>query len=147
MKTFKVTKANRNIPKNFTGVAEYPNGTKHWYKEGKLHREDGPAVEWIIGYKEWWVEGLRHRTDGPAIEYPNGEKSWYIEDIWYPINNLQFLIRTSIYLGKKQNGNHNLDWLRFLTDQGIEEFPIIPGMEQDNYFVPLINEVFGATST
>jgi hypothetical protein len=71
MKTFKVTKANRNIPKNFTGVAEYPNGTKHWYKEGKLHREDGPAVEWIIGYKEWWVEGLRHRTDGPAIEYPN----------------------------------------------------------------------------
>jgi hypothetical protein len=146
MKTFKVTKANRNIPKNFTGVAEYPNGTKHWYKEGKLHREDGPAVEWIIGYKEWWVEGLRHRTDGPAIEYPNGEKSWYIENIWYSIPKLQFLIRTSIYLGKKQNGNYNLDWLRFLTEEGLREYPIVPGMESYGPFIHLFGQVFGATS-
>ncbi|HNC55219.1 MAG TPA: hypothetical protein PLP33_07235 [Leptospiraceae bacterium] len=145
MNMFKVAKANRNISENFTGVAEYSNGNKHWYKEGRLHREDGPAVEWIIGYKEWWVEGLRHRTDGPAVEYPNGDKFWYVENIWYPIHKLQSLIRTSIYLGKKQNGKHNLDWLRFLTDKGIKEFPIIPGMEEDNNFIPLINQLFGAT--
>lgn len=26
---------------------------------GKLHREDGPAIEWDNGDKEWWVNGER----------------------------------------------------------------------------------------
>ena len=38
---------------------EYADGETQWYKEGKLHRLDGPAREWYrwIKYKEWWVEG------------------------------------------------------------------------------------------
>ena len=24
---------------------------------GKLHREDGPAIEWANGDKEWWLNG------------------------------------------------------------------------------------------
>lgn len=47
-----------------------------WFKDGKLHREDGPAVEFkngyvqgVSGYKEWCVNGKRHRIDGPAVEY------------------------------------------------------------------------------
>ena len=28
-----------------------------WYKNGKYHREDGPAIEWADGSKEWWVNG------------------------------------------------------------------------------------------
>ena len=32
-------------------------GNKHWYCNGKLHREDGPAVEWAVGTKEYWIEG------------------------------------------------------------------------------------------
>ena len=24
----------KDIPKNFTGIAEYPNGDREWYKEG-----------------------------------------------------------------------------------------------------------------
>ena len=47
-------------------------------KNGKQHREDGPAVEWADGSKEWWVDGLRHREDGPAIEYASGHKEWYL---------------------------------------------------------------------
>ncbi len=43
MKTIKV-KSYKEIPKNFTGVVEYPNGSKIWYKEGDYHRgEDGPV--------------------------------------------------------------------------------------------------------
>ena len=119
------------IPKNFTGVAEHLiSGINYWFKEGNLHRDNGPAIEYINGNKEWWVEGLRHRIDGPAVEYSNREKYWYVEDICYSIYKLQSLIQTSIYLGKKQNGDYNLDWLRFLTDQGIKEFPIVPGMEK-----------------
>ena len=32
--------------------------TKRWYNEaGKLHRIQGPAVEYANGDKEWWLEG------------------------------------------------------------------------------------------
>lgn len=58
----------------------YPNGTKVWYQEDKLHRLDGPAIEHFYGRKEWWINGLRHREDGPAIEYVNcniSNKCWY----------------------------------------------------------------------
>ena len=42
-----------------------------------LHREDGPALEWVDGYKAWYTNGQLHREDGPAIEHGNGAKSWY----------------------------------------------------------------------
>jgi hypothetical protein len=42
---------------------------KEWWVEGKLHREDGPAIE-EDHRREWWVNGKRHREDGPAAEYP-----------------------------------------------------------------------------
>ena len=54
-----------------------------WYKNSKLHCEDGPAIEWPTGSKEWYLEGERHREDGPAIEYANGDKSWYINGFKY----------------------------------------------------------------
>lgn len=47
-----------------------------YYKNGVLHREDGPAVEWPNGAKEWHVNGMLHRVDGPAIETPEGDKLW-----------------------------------------------------------------------
>lgn len=34
------------------------NGTKYWAKDGKYHREDGPAIEAINGDKYWWVDGV-----------------------------------------------------------------------------------------
>jgi hypothetical protein len=47
-------------------------GTKSWYLNGKLHREDGPAVEYANGDKDWYLNDKRHREDGPAIEYADG---------------------------------------------------------------------------
>ena len=32
-------------------------GTKEWYRNDKLHREDGPAIEYVDGTKEWWLNG------------------------------------------------------------------------------------------
>lgn len=54
------------------------NGDEFWYANGKRHREDGPAIETMDGWKEWWIHGKHHREDGPAIEYVNGDKKWYI---------------------------------------------------------------------
>ena len=59
-------------------LIEYPDGTKSWYVDGKLHRLDGPAIEFASGTKHWFVNGKRHRLDGPAIEYPDGTKQWFI---------------------------------------------------------------------
>ncbi|HNC55217.1 MAG TPA: hypothetical protein PLP33_07225 [Leptospiraceae bacterium] len=135
-----------DVPKNFTGVAEFPNGNKHWFKEGRLHRLEGPAIEYSDGSKEWWFEGQIHRTDGPAIEYRDGTNLWYIEDCCYFPNDPKDLIENSIYLGKEK-GNYNLYWLKFLTDKGIKEFPIVPGMESYKHFACLFDKVFGAPIT
>jgi hypothetical protein len=56
---------------------ECANGTKWWYLNGKIHREDGPAIECANGTKWWYLNGKRHREDGSAIEWANGTKEWY----------------------------------------------------------------------
>ena len=61
-------------------VKVFENGTKHWYLDGKLHREDGPAVEWSNGTNHWYLNGKKHREDGPAVEWSNGDKDWWLND-------------------------------------------------------------------
>ena len=56
------------------------NGTKRWYLNDKLHREDGPAIEYESGTKKWYLNGKRHREDGPAIEHADGGKRWWLND-------------------------------------------------------------------
>ena len=57
-----------------------PNGTKEWFLNDVLHREDGPAIETPDGAKLWYFHGNLHREDGPAVEWPNGTKFWYLND-------------------------------------------------------------------
>ena len=61
-------------------VKVYLDGYKEWFLNGKLHREDGPAIEYASGTKFWYLNGKRHREDGPAIEYSSGNKVWYLND-------------------------------------------------------------------
>jgi len=56
---------------------EYYYGDKYWYQNGKRHRIGAPAVECVNGDKIWYQNGQFHRIDGPAIEYTNGIKFWY----------------------------------------------------------------------
>jgi hypothetical protein len=51
-------------------------GYKEWYLNGKVHREGGPAIEWVDGSKEWYLKGELHRVVGPAVEYSDGGKEW-----------------------------------------------------------------------
>ena len=53
------------------------NGDKEWFLNGKLHRVDGPAIEYADGSKRWFLDGKLHRVDGPAIEDADGSKEWY----------------------------------------------------------------------
>jgi hypothetical protein len=52
------------------------NGDKFWMKDGKLHRTNGPAVEYKKGGKEWHINGVLCRDNGPAIERSDGGKVW-----------------------------------------------------------------------
>ena len=54
------------------------DGTKLWYRDGKRHREDGPAVEFADGTKMWLRNGELHREDGPAVTFPCGAKEWWL---------------------------------------------------------------------
>ena len=49
-----------------------------WYCNGKVHREDGPAIEWDNGDKAWYFNGKAHREDSPAFEWADGYKEWWI---------------------------------------------------------------------
>jgi hypothetical protein len=64
--------------KNEPKLKILPDGTRKWFLNGKLHRQDGPAVERADGSRAWCLNGQLHRQDGPAIEYPNGSREWYL---------------------------------------------------------------------
>ena len=76
-------------------------GNKFWWSHGKLHREDGPAMEWKDGTKIWYLNGKRHREDGPACELANGSKSWYLNGKKYTEEEyvmIQFMNGVNVYV-------------------------------------------------
>ena len=73
-------------------AVEYADGDKYWCQNGQLHRLDGPAVEYADGAKQWYQNGQLHRLDGPAIEYTDGDKHWYIKGQF--LTEAEFLTRT-----------------------------------------------------
>lgn len=85
------------------GMAVQENGDKIWFKGGLIHRDEGPAIEYVGGdrewrmygkrhrldgpaldsdlVREWWVEGKRHRLNGPAVDHNDGEMAWYVNGL------------------------------------------------------------------
>nr|QMP83504.1 MAG: hypothetical protein [Caudoviricetes sp.] len=56
----------------------FDDGSRYWLLNGKLHREDGPAMEFTNGNRYWYLNGQLHREDGPAFEYADGDRYWYL---------------------------------------------------------------------
>jgi len=71
-------------------AVEFANGTKEWHQNGLLHRLDGPAYISANGHKEWHFRGMLHREDGPAVVSSNGEKEWWIYGAKYKIKESYF---------------------------------------------------------
>jgi hypothetical protein len=56
-------------------------GTKWWLNdEDRLHRLDGPALEWVDGSKAWYINNGLHRLDGPAIEDCSGAQELWVNN-------------------------------------------------------------------
>ena len=52
------------------------NGTVEYWKEGYLHRENGPAIQCLNGDYVYMQNGYTHREDGPAIKENNKLEYW-----------------------------------------------------------------------
>ena len=48
-------KSTNEFPENFTGMIEWPDGSKVWLENDKLHRFDGPAFINEPDGKRWYV--------------------------------------------------------------------------------------------
>ena len=107
MKTIKI-KISEDIPKGYTGIVEWENGNKSWFKNDKFHREDGPAFIRTDGYKSWWLDGNL---------------------IWNSIRILN--LRNQIILSKTKHPEHpTVQIWKILGPNGLYEQIIIPGMEE-----------------
>jgi hypothetical protein len=60
-----------------------PDGSEQWWVDGKLHRLDGPALNYANGTQEWWVDGKLHRLDGPAFIWADGRQVWVVNDQYH----------------------------------------------------------------
>lgn len=58
METVKRSEISKDFLSCFSGIVSDIDGTKSWYLNGNLHREDGPAIEWGDGDKWWYIDGL-----------------------------------------------------------------------------------------
>ncbi len=108
MKTIQVNNVSE-IPVNYTGIVHVESGTKIWYKNGKWHREDGPAYISISGWEEWHL---------------NGKFVWHSE-----YNKLDFT--NKIVLLKEQYPEYpTIQIWKWIDKNGIREQMIISGMEE-----------------
>jgi hypothetical protein len=74
-------------PAELHGARLYWPGRVGWWRHGKLHRDDGPALvvpcfgtgrdDAHRGFTAWYADGVLHREDGPAKIYANGDREWW----------------------------------------------------------------------
>ena len=106
----KITKANiwKNLPEDYTGIIEWSNRIKGWFKNGVVHREDGPAYIRSDGVKSWWLDG---------------------KIIWISEKTLD--LTNQIILSKTKHPEHpTVQIWKILGPNGLYEQIIIPGMEE-----------------
>lgn len=76
-KTFYGSIQHMHLLKISTVYTKDVHGIERWQVDGRLHREDGPAIIYPNGDQYWYKNGKLHREDEPAIMYFRGKQSWY----------------------------------------------------------------------
>lgn len=103
MKTITVS-SYTEIPENYTGKVyvkdPFFQDKLEYYKDGKLHREDGAAVKYEDGFRMFYLEG---KTVYCQSDFEEIEKEWII-------------------LSKTKSKYKGFDYAEALTEIGIQEF-------------------------
>ena len=83
------------------GIIIDEDGNIGYYENDILHREGGPAIECKNGEKYYYKYGKTHRIDGPAIIWYNPyEEGWYLDGVRY--KNFYLWLENNHYLTKDQ---------------------------------------------
>jgi hypothetical protein len=106
MKIISVT-SGLQIPNKYTGIVQWPSITE-WYKKGFVHREDGPAVEWINGLRLWCL-------NGKEIYWCSNLKDYIVVEQGIPQSQIK-------WLGKRITN------IKILTENGFIYIPDLPGI-------------------
>jgi hypothetical protein len=57
------------------------HGSIRWYRDYKLNRDlDFPSAIWTSGHREWYKNGKLHRENGPAVIYEDSETEYWLND-------------------------------------------------------------------
>ena len=62
------------------------DNTECWYRDGKFHRDDGPAIIHTNGDKLLYRNGKHHRENFPAVVKTDGTKEWWNNDMRYRVS-------------------------------------------------------------
>lgn len=55
------------------------NGTRGWLVNRTFHRDNGPAI--VRNATHWYQHNRLHRLDGPAVEWSSGDKEYWIDGV------------------------------------------------------------------
>jgi len=69
------------LTKKGVEVLEYfneENYSMRWFLDGRLHREDGPAVIILTGKYIWSKKGIRYRPENPFLTSIISFEEWYL---------------------------------------------------------------------
>ena len=109
------------------------HGSKLWYKDDKLHNENGPAIIYDDGKSQWYLNGKLHREDGPAVIYSNGDKVWALNGEYHRVDGPAF-----------ESIDGDRAW--FLYDEEFSEtefnnHPLVIALKEKKFLKQIINEV------
>ena len=98
------------------------DGEQAWYLNGEIHREDGPAVVRPDGKQEWWKNGKRHREDGPAIVHADGRQHWFRNGKLHREDGPAAIHRDGTREWYRNDKLHRKDGPAVIRDDGSEEW-------------------------
>ena len=103
---------------------KYDNGREEWYRNGVLHRLDGPAII-SYEYTAYYNDGKRHRLNGPAIMMQNpNQVEYFINGERHRLDGAA-IICTNGYQSYFINGHcHRLNGPAVIHPDGSEEYYI-----------------------
>jgi hypothetical protein len=106
------------------------DGSKIWYKNGKIHRDDGPAIIAVDGSQFWSKDGKRHREDGPAVVRIGGAEEYWLngkqytqEEFEKKLDKADMLVSEGVVSYLNSNGElHNLNGPARIYPNGVREW-------------------------
>ena len=88
-------------------------GEQQWWKNGKLHREDGPAIIYQDGTQKYCYNGKLHRENFPAVIYPNGSVEWWKNGKLHNKSGPAVQVQEGYFIYNNYSGGVNRDQMKW----------------------------------